>query len=249
MTSARSVVAIVQARMGSTRMPGKILEDIAGRTMLARVVERVSQSRSITRVVVATSTSHDDDETAAAATALGVGVARGSEDDVLDRFHDAAAEFGAETIVRICADSPFIDPAVCDQAVEAFLSADPRVDYASNKLNPTFPLGLDVEVFSRDALELAWHESTEMFERSHVTVHMYQNPHIFRLLPVTTEGSFHDMRWTVDTPDDLTFARAVFERLEDGTRFGWREIVALLEREPALAEINSHVRPRHVTEG
>lgn len=235
--------------MGSTRLPGKILEDIAGQTMLERVVTRVSQSRLITRVIVATTTSRADDETAAAAANLGVGVTRGSEDDVLDRFHDAAAESGAETIVRVCADSPFIDPVVCDQAVDAFRSADPRVDYASNKLNPTFPLGLDVEVFSRNALELAWHESTETFERSHVTVHMYQNPHVFRLLPVTTDGSFHDMRWTVDTPEDLAFARAVFERLDGRTSFGWREIVSLLDREPALAEINSHVRPRYVTEG
>lgn len=235
--------------MGSTRLPGKILEEIAGQTMLERVVARVSQSRLITSVIVATTTSGADDETARAAARLGVGVTRGSEADVLDRFHDAAAESGAETIVRVCADSPFIDPVVCDQAVSAFISADPRVDYASNKLNPTFPLGLDVEVFSRDALELAWNESTETFERSHVTVHMYQNPHVFRLLPVTTEGSFHDMRWTVDTPDDLAFARAVFERLENRTSFGWREIVSLLEREPSLAEINSHVGTRHVTEG
>lgn len=235
--------------MGSERLPGKILEDIAGQTMLARVVERVSQSRLITQVVVATTTSRVDDATAAAAAELGVEVARGSEEDVLDRFREAAGQYRAATIVRVCADSPFIDPVVCDHAINAFLSADPPVDYASNKLDPSFPLGLDVEVFSRDALELAWHESTETFERSHVTVHMYRNPHAFRLLPVTTDGNFHGMRWTVDTPDDLRFARAVFKRLGGRTDFGWMEIVALLEREPQLTAINSQVRPRHVTEG
>ena len=235
--------------MGSERLPGKILKDIAGQSMLARVIGRVSQSRLITQVVVATTTSSADDATAAAAAELGVGVARGSEDDVLDRFHAAAESFGADTVVRVCADSPFFDPAVCDQAIDAFRSADPAVDYASNKLQPSFPLGLDVEVFSRDALERAWQESTEAFERSHVTVYMYQNPRLFRLLPVTADRDLHSMRWTVDTPEDLEFARHVFERLGGRSDFGWLDIVALIEREPELAAINSRLMPKHVTEG
>lgn len=235
--------------MGSERLPGKILEDIAGETMLARVVGRVRQSQLISRVIVATTTSRADDATAAAAAELGVGVTRGSEEDVLDRFHDAAERHGAETIVRVSADSPFVDPTVCDQAIDSFLSANPAVDYASNKLKPSFPLGLDIEVFSRDALERAWQESTEAFERSHVTVYMYQNPRLFRLLPITTERNLHSMRWTVDTPDDLEFARRVFGRLGGRGDFGWLEVVALVEREPELSAINSHVQPRHVTEG
>lgn len=235
--------------MGSERLPGKVLLDIEGQTMLERVVERVKQSRLITRVVVATTTNPADDEVANAAAAMNVDVMRGSEADVLDRYHQAAEQFDAQVIVRVSADSPFIDPAVIDQAIEAYLSARPAVDYASNKLSPTFPVGLDVEVFSRDALDRSWKETTESFQRSHVTVYIYQNPSLFRLLPVTIERDLHSMRWTVDTPEDIEFARQIFKRLGGRSDFSWLDVVEIIEREPALAVINSHLRPKHVTEG
>lgn len=235
--------------MGSERLPGKVLLDIEGQTMLERVVRRTKQSRLVTRVVVATTTDPADDEVADAASGMDLGVTRGSEWDVLDRYHQAAEEFDAQVIVRISADSPFIDPAVIDQAIEAYLSVRPAVDYASNKLSPTFPLGLDVEVFSRGALDRSWNEATESFQRSHVTVYIYQNPSLFRLLPVTTGHDLHSMRWTIDTPEDIEFARQVFKRLGGRNDFGWLDVVNIVEREPALAVINSHLRPKHVTEG
>lgn len=243
------VVAIIQARMGSERLPGKVLLDIEGQSMLERVVARVKQSRLVNKTVVATTTNPNDDATVAAAKKLEVGVTRGSEDDVLDRFHDAADSYEADIIVRVCADSPFIDPAVIDEAIETFLSARPPVDYASNKLSPTFPLGLDIEVFSRAALERAWREATESFQRAHVTVYIYQNPSIFSLIPVATSRNLHAMRWTVDTPEDLEFARQVFKRLEGRNDFRWLDVVSIVESEPHLAHINSHLRPKHVTEG
>ncbi|MEO8576630.1 MAG: glycosyltransferase family protein [Gemmatimonadales bacterium] len=243
------VVAIIQARMGSERLPGKVLLDIEGQSMLERVVGRVKQSQSITRVVVATTINPNDDAIATAAKKLKVGVVRGNEEDVLDRFHDAADSYEADVIVRVCADSPFIDPAVIDEAIEAYLSGQPAVDYASNKLSPTFPLGLDVEVFSRGALERAWRESTESFQRSHVTVYIYQNPSIFGLLPVTTARNLHAMRWTVDMPEDIEFARQVFKRLHGRNDFSWLDVVSIVEAEPHVADINSHLRPKNVTEG
>src|SRR5678816_3469510 len=152
----RPVVAIVQARMGSERLPGKVLLDIEGQTMLERVVRRIQRSSSIDDVVIATTDRPADVVVAGEAEKIGVKVVRGDEDDVLDRFRQAAIESGAATIVRVSADSPLVDPEVIDMVVDAFLSHD--VDYASNKLEPTFPLGLDVEAFSRDALESAWQD-------------------------------------------------------------------------------------------
>ena len=235
--------------MGSERLPGKVLLDIEGQSMLERVVRRVQQSQLVSKVVVATSTNPADQAIAEAAKMLGVGVCRGNEDDVLDRFHDAADSYEADVIVRVSADSPFVDPAVIDQAIESYLSAQPPVDYASNKLSPTFPLGLDVEVFSREALERTWRETTESFQRAHVTFYMYENPSRFRLLPVTNERNLHSMRWTVDNPEDLEFARQVFKRLEGRNEFSWLDVVKIIETEPGLADINSHLRPKHVTEG
>ena len=244
-----SVIAIIQARMGSERLPQKVMLDIAGQSMLERVVRRVQRSRLIDRVVVATSVNPADDQIVSAAESWSVLATRGSEDDVLARFAGAASILQPDVVVRVSADSPFVDPEVCDLVVASFLNAEPPVDYASNKLEPTFPLGLDVEAFSREALARAARDAIEPFERSHVTVHMYQNPDRFRLLPVVDDADRHSWRWTVDTPEDLEFARAVFERLGGGNDFSWREVVQLIEREPALAAINGHIAGKPLTAG
>jgi len=245
--SKRPVVAIIQARMGSERLPGKVLLDIAGQTMLERVVKRVQKARSIDRVVVATTDQAPDDRVAELAIRLGVHVTRGSEEDVLGRFSQAAEETGAATIVRVSADSPFVDPEVTDMVVDAFLAAD--VDYASNKLDPSFPLGLDVEAFSRAALETVAKEATKPYERAHVTLRIYSEPDQFKLLPVTTTPSRHYWRWTVDTEEDLQFAREAYSRLGKSNDFSWLDVVDLIDRDPALAEINAHLRPKDVTAG
>jgi len=243
----KPVVAIIQARMGSERLPGKVLLDIAGQTMLGRVVRRVQSSKTIGAVVVATTELPADDAVAEAARELGVRVTRGSEENVLDRFRQAAVESAAATIVRVSADSPFVDPEVTDMVVDAFISND--VDYASNKLEPSFPLGLDVEAFSREALETTWREATAAYERSHVTVRMYSQPSKLRLLPVTTTPNRHSWRWTVDTPEDLDFAREVFGRFDGRNDFSWMDVVGLLDGNPEIAAINSHLKPKALEEG
>jgi spore coat polysaccharide biosynthesis protein SpsF len=245
------VVAIIQARMGSERLPGKVLLDIAGDTMLARVVRRVQQSRLIDEVVVATTTRASDDAVVGEGDRLGVRVVRGSEEDVLSRYLDAARESNADVIVRVSADSPFVDPEVCDLVVSAFVRADPPVDYASNKLEASFPLGLDAEAFSFDALERAARDAVESYERAHVTVHMYANLDRFSLLPVSSglARNLHSWRWTVDTPEDLLFARTVYERLGGRDDFSWKEVVALIDAEPELALINSHISVKPLREG
>ena len=233
--------------MGSERLPGKVLLDIEGQTMLERVVRRIQRSSSIDDVVIATTDRPADVVVAGEAEKIGVKVVRGDEDDVLDRFRQAAIESGAATIVRVSADSPLVDPEVIDMVVDAFLSHD--VDYASNKLEPSFPLGLDVEAFSRDALESAWQDAAEPYERSHVTVRMYSSASSMRLLPVTTTPDRHGWRWTVDTAEDLEFARQVFRRMGGGNDFSWRDVVSLIEANPELAAINSHLRPKPVEQG
>jgi spore coat polysaccharide biosynthesis protein SpsF (cytidylyltransferase family) len=245
-----NVVAIIQARMNSTRLPGKVLLPIEGASMLERVVRRVQRAKSIDKVVVATTEDPADDAVAEAAEAMGVHVTRGSEEDVLDRFRQAAEETGATHIVRVCADSPFVDPDVCDMVVDAYHSSG--ADYASNKLDPSFPLGLDVEVFSRETLEETWNEAKEPHERAHVTLHMYapaSGKSSLVLKPVVTTPDRHEWRWTVDTLEDLDFAREAFRRMGGRDDFSWLDVVKLIDEDPALAEINSHLKPKDVTEG
>ncbi len=235
--------------MGSRRLPGKVLLDIAGQSMLERVVRRVQRAALIDQTVVATSTSTQDDAVVAECDDIGVAVVRGSELDVLDRFRDAAIAHDAAICVRVGADSPLIDAAVCDNAVSALRDSDPPADYASNKIRPTYPLGLDVEAFTRGALERAWVGARDAYERSHVTIHMYQTSGEFRVLAVRDTVDRHYWRWTVDTADDLDFARQVFARFSGSNEFGFADVVKLIEREPHLARINAHVRARDVVEG
>ena len=233
--------------MGAERLPGKVLLDIEGQTMLERVVRRVQMATSIDEIVVATTTESRDDATAEAARALGVRVFRGSEEDVLDRYRKAAEEAKAGTIARISADSPLVDPEVTNMVVDAYLSSE--ADYASNKLEPSFPLGLDVEAFGRDVLEQTWRDAKEPYERAHVTLRMYSEPSVFTLLPVTTTPDHHDWRWTVDTPEDLEFVRQIFRNFGGRNDFSWTEVVALIEKQPELAEINAHLKPKDVKAG
>ena len=233
--------------MGSTRLPRKVLANIEGQTMLERVIRRTALAKSVDQIVVATSDRPEDERVAVAAQNLGVHVTRGSEDDVLDRYRQAAVEAGAATVVRISADSPLVDPEVIDMVVDAFLSND--ADYASNKLEPSFPVGLDVEAFSYRTLEKTWKDAKEPYERSHVTVRMYSNPGRLKLLPVTTDPNRHEMRWTVDTREDLEFVREVFKAFNGRNDFSWREVVELVGARPELASINSMIKPKAVEQG
>jgi glutamate-1-semialdehyde aminotransferase/spore coat polysaccharide biosynthesis protein SpsF (cytidylyltransferase family) len=235
----RRPIAIVQARTGSRRLPGKVLADLGGAPVLARMVERLGRARTLAGIVVATTDRPGDDPVAALAADLGVGCFRGSEDDVLARFAGAAARFEADPIVRLTADCPLIDPALVDACVEAFL-ATPGCDYAS--LGGEFPDGLDTEVIAWAVLRRAAAEARLPSEREHVTPFVWKRPETFRCLSVPFPARLGGRRWTVDEERDLAFVRAVWERLDrPGTHFGWREIEALLAREPALAAINGGI--------
>jgi spore coat polysaccharide biosynthesis protein SpsF len=242
-----SVVAIIQARMGSTRLPGKVLKDIGGRTMLARVFSRVKQSARLDNVIVATTNSLADDVILAECQRYGLPCYRGSEDDVLDRYFRAAHAYKAEVVVRITADCPLSEPEVIDRVVSLFLREQP--DYASNTLERSYPIGLDVEVINIDALEQAWREAVEAYHRSHVTSYIYQNPDLFRLLSTKAEFNNSIYRWTVDTSEDLDFVRIVYARLGNGDDITWHDVLDLLKKEPYLADLNRHILQKSLEEG
>jgi spore coat polysaccharide biosynthesis protein SpsF len=233
------VVAIIQARMGSTRLPGKVLKDLAGATVLERVVSRLRRCRLVSEVVVATSTEPADDVILNECQRLGTDAFRGSEQDVLDRYYRAAQQAGAEVVVRITSDCPLIDPEVSDKTIQRFLAERP--DYASNALERTYPRGLDTEVMTFAALECAWTEARQAYQREHVTPFLYQHPERFEILSVKGDHDYSQYRWTLDTPEDLEFLRAVYTRGVDRQDLTWHDVLNIVEREPELAEINRHV--------
>jgi len=246
MTEHPKVVAIIQARMGSTRLPGKVLADIDGHPMLWHVVQRTRAAKTLHEVIVATTTEPADDAIAAFCREHKAICFRGSEKDVLDRYYQAAREHDVQNIVRITSDCPLIDPEVVDKTVRAFWDEQP--DYASNTLVRTYPRGLDTEVVTFRALELAWREARQSYQRAHVTPFLYENPGRFRIVPVTGDHDFSDDRWTVDTPEDLELVRAIYARFA-GKEFLHRDILRLMEREPQLREINRSIAQKALHEG
>lgn len=235
-------VAVVQARTASTRLPGKVLADVAGEPLLARLLQRLRRARSVDDAIVATSDGAEDDAVAEAALRCGAGLHRGSRDDVLDRFAGAVRAAGAATAVRITADCPLLDPALVDRAVSEHGAG--AFDYTSTALPGarTFPDGLDVEVVEASVLESARREARLPSEREHVTPWIWTRPQRFRLHAVRGERDLSHLRWTVDVPEDLQLVREVFaELLPAQPDFGTADVLALLERRPELARLNAHV--------
>jgi len=241
------IVAIIQARMNSTRLPGKVLLDLGGQTVLARVIRRLQRARLIDEIVVATTKSVIDDPIVRECDRLSIRFFRGEERDVLDRYYQAAQRIGAEGIVRITSDCPLNDPEITDHTIGAFLERRP--DYASNALQRTFPRGLDTEVMTWEALARAWEGAELAYQRAHVTPYIYENPGRFDILSVKGEADYSSHRWTLDTTEDLSFIRAVYDRVHNDDSFSWRDILALLEREPELTELNCAVMQKALHEG
>jgi len=234
-------IAIIQARTGSTRLPGKVLLDVGGKTVLERVVQRVRAARGVEEVIVATTTERDDDRIATWCAVHGVACHRGSADDVLDRFHQAARAKSPDRIVRITADCPLMDPAVIDLVIAAHEQS--RADYAANTIEPTFPDGLDVEVLSFGALERAWREARLASEREHVTPYLWKNPGLFSLHSVKNTEDLSGKRWTLDEPEDYRFIREVYRILADaGDIFGMDTVLAMLREHPQVERINARFR-------
>lgn len=240
------IVTIIQARMGSIRLPGKLMKDLGGHTVLARVVRRLRRASLLGEVVVATTTQPADDIILEECRRVSVQVFRGEENDVLDRYYRVAEWAKAEAVVRITSDCPLIDSEISDETVRRFLDQQP--DYASNALARTYPRGLDTEVITRRTLACAWQEACQPHQRVHVTPYIYENPSRFRILSVRADSDYSSHRWTLDTPEDLAFVRAVYERMGNDDNFHWRDVLALLDRDAALLDLNRNVMQKALHE-
>jgi len=240
------VVAIIQARLGSTRLPGKVLVLLAGEPALARVVRRLARARTLDEIVVATTTRPADDEIESFCDERGWLCSRGSEDDVLDRYYQAAIAREADVVVRITSDCPLIEPIVVDRVVGEFLARYPEIDYVSNVApQRTYPRGLDTEAVSMEALRRVWAEIRDAEYREHVTLYIRRHAETFRIHNVTNETDLSGMRWTVDTPEDLAFVRRIYDHFGNDT-FSWQDVLAALEQHPEWLDINRHVQHKKV---
>ena len=232
------ILAILQARVSSCRFPGKVLKPLLGEPMLARQIERVKRSRSIDRLVVATSNDASDDLIEELCDKLEVDCFRGSLDDVLDRFYQAAKAHGATDVVRLTGDCPLIDPEVIDEVIQLYRTGE--YDYASNTLEPTFPDGLDIEVFRFECLEQAWREAKLSSEREHVTLAIHRHPERYKLGMLKKERNLSALRWTVDEPDDYELITKFYEALYPvNPEFGFEDLVRHVDANPELMTYNT----------
>ena len=275
------VVAIIQGRMSSSRLPGKILVDIAGQPMLQRVFIRTSRAATVTETIFATTTDPSDDPVAEYCEFSGIPFSRGSLYDVLDRYYQTAKQAGADVVVRITADCPVMDPSLIDDCVNALWGRfegmpDPleglnrplipdellfAADFVCNRLpapwHRTYPIGLDVEVCTLEALKQAWREAKEPQHREHAMPYFYEgvrlnninrrldygvSPRGFRIAMLNHTTDFGDYRWTVDTPEDLEFIRQIYSRFGGRDDFSWKDVLDVVHNEPELMKINSRIQ-------
>ena len=235
------VVGAIQARMGSTRLPGKALRAICGRSAIEWIAERLGNCRELETVVVSTSVERENDAIADLAARIRVGCVRGSEADLVQRMALTAAVMGADALVRITADCPLVDPQLVDDVVLTWRRSRGDLEYVCNVFPPTFPDGLDVELLSRDVLERLDREVTDPFFRESLTAYIREQSATFRWENLRSDEDRSPHRWTLDYPEDLDFIEAVFQELSPERRgFGMRDVLALLERRPKLRDLNRH---------
>lgn len=239
------IVVIVQARMGSTRLPGKILKQVLGKPLIQFLIERLERIKLKNSIIVATTTNSKDDILIDLCKKLGISTFRGSEEDVLERFFQAATQSKADVIVRICADSPLLDPLLIDEVIEYFLSNS--YDYVTTGLERTFPLGMDVEVFSMKSFQSVSEQAKAVEEREHVTPFYYRHPELFRIGIFKAKEDYSKFRWTVDTIEDFEVVSQMLEMLyASHPEFSFSDIIELAKNHPKLQKINSHIQQRYV---
>lgn len=238
-----NTIGIIQARMGSTRLPGKVLRNINGKPLLAYEIERLQQTMTIDQFVVATTTKETDNPIVDFCKEYGLSFYRGAEEDVLARYYEAAREFKANQIVRITSDCPLIDPKVVDTIVRTLENG--KYDYVSNTLTRSYPRGMDAEIFTFEALEKAHLEAKKSFEREHVTPYFYFNPELFNIHEVMYKNDQSSHRWTVDTIEDLKLVEQILAAFSyESCEFYLEDILELMKSKPDLAMINSKVKQK-----
>lgn len=225
--------------MGSTRLPAKVIAPVVGHPLIWHIAERLGHARRLAGTIVATSARADCDPIRGVAAAYGLACFSGSEEDLIERLRGAARQCSADAIVRVTADCPFVDPALVDEMIEVFVARNAEIDCVVNYLPRRYPHGLDLEVYPVRLLERLGREVQTPYDREWFPPYVSSRPDMFRIASVTSPEDLSSLRWTVDYPEDLEFCRAVFQRLwRPGGVFGMREMLDLLEREPALADIN-----------
>ena len=239
-----TVTAIIQARMNSTRLPGKAMMDLAGKPMLRHVFERVLAVAGVDRAVLATCDSGENVKIIDLARSMGIPVFIGSEDNVLERFHRAAQEFGGDYILRVTGDNPFTDPGFAAKTIEIALSARADLCYLSN-----LPLGTGAGIIRKSALDAAYLHSDEPYQFEHVSPYIKEHPEIFKIITREIElaNPFTSLRLTVDTPEDYELASIIYRNLYKGAPFPFSEVVKFLEQKPGLARINARIDQRSMT--
>lgn len=243
------VGAVVQTRMGSTRLPGKVMMELCGKPVIRHVIDRLKQARHLDSIVIATTLEAQDDVIAAQARENGVGCFRGSESDVLSRYYYAAKENGLDIVVRITSDCPLIDPLIIDDLVKFYKSNayDLVANISPDVVQRTFPRGLDAEVFSFKILEEAFNKASKEYQREHVTPYIYE--YGSKIYCYKSEKNYSAYRWTLDTEDDLKLIKAVYQHLYKGVHdFYLKDVLALMEKHPELSSINAHVEQKKLTD-
>lgn len=242
MPETKKIVAIIQARLTSTRLPKKIMLNICGKPLLWHVIERVKQAKLIDSIVIAIPDSSSNDELESFVKQFDWDVFRGSENDVLSRYYNAATQFKADIIVRITSDCPLVDPEILDETIKQHVRDGN--DYTAVGVEGGFPRGLDVELFNFKSLEIAYSKAVDKSEREHVTLFIYQNPKLFKINFIEASGALRrpDIRLTVDTEEDLLLIRKIYSALYNyGNHFTIEDVLALIDSDPYLQSINKHI--------
>ena len=235
------IIGILQARTKSSRLPQKVLRKIKDKTLLELYVNRVKESRLIDKIVIATTTEPEDSVIEDIAKKLKINCFRGSENDLLDRYYQCAKKYKANIIVRLCSDDPFVDYKVVDRAVQIF--KDNQVDFVTNHFEPTYPEGLDIEVYSIDALKKSWKEAKLLSEREHVFPYVQNNQNQFKIINFTQDKDYSHLRWTIDYECDYEMTKVIYDYLYDEKLiFLQEDILQLLEKHPEISEINAHIK-------
>jgi len=246
-TKKPKIVLIVQARMGATRLFGKPLNRVLEKPLLSYQIERLRRAKKVDEIVIATTDKAQDQEIVNLCVLEGVPVFRGSEDDVLDRYYQAAKAYQAEVVIRVTGDCPLIDPKIIDEVVDFYLSKLPPCDYVSNSLERTYPRGLDVEIFSFQVLDKAFHQAKKPEEREHVTLYFYEHPESFSLGSFKQAVDQSHLRWTVDTEEDFELISLIIKSLyPTKPNFTTEDILEQLQKHPEWASINAHIKQKPV---
>jgi len=233
-------IAIIQVRMGSTRLPGKVLKKLNGITILESLLNQLNYSRLLNDKIIATTLNSEDDVIVNFCESKGIKCFRGSVNDVLDRYHKCAKKFSINTIIRITSDCPLMDPQVVDDVIDFYLKNS--YDYVNNFYKRTYPYGNDVEIFSLKVLEKVWEKATKPSEREHVTPYIYNNPDEFSLGWIENKENLSEFHWTVDRKEDLIFVQKIFKKISKRPIL-MKDIIDVIKDDPSLLEINKNTNP------